>query len=218
MGRIGSSRTKQKNMPKGVKLPFTEKAKSIIESEYLNLPIKTLAKKVGVSQTRVRSYMKQKELVVPSHIAERRKQDSYFSQGHTPMNKGKKQSEYMSPESIEKTKSTRFQTGNVPHNTKFDGHERISKDGYIEIRIRQGKYRLKHLVEWENINGTLPDSHCLVCQDEDRTNTDPENWKLISRTENMLRNSSANLPEEIIPTLVLVNQIKHSIKTHENEQ
>ncbi len=40
----------------------------------------------------------------------------YFQKGHTPMNKGLKQSEYMTPGAIERTKATRFKKGNVPHN------------------------------------------------------------------------------------------------------
>ena len=203
-------------MPKGVKLPFSEKAKNTIESEYLKLPIKTLAKKVGVSQTKVRSYMKQKGLIIPSDIAEKRKRDSRFYQGHTPINKGKKQSDYMSAESIERTKATRFQKGHTPHNTQYVGHERVSKDGYVEIRVSVGNYQLKHIVEWEKVNGKLPDGYCLRCKDGDLTNTDPLNWRLISREENMYRNSKHNYPEEIIPSMVLVNKIQKSINTYEN--
>jgi hypothetical protein len=56
-----------------------------------------------------------------------------FKKGSTPPNKGKKHAEYMTPEQIEKTKKSRYKKGNVPFNVKYDGHERISVDGYVEI-------------------------------------------------------------------------------------
>ena len=76
-----------------------------------------------------------------------------------------------------------FKKGHEPHNTKYNGHERITKEGYIEIRIKKGEYRLKHLYNWEQINGKLPKNHCLSCVDGNKQNTDPNNWKIISRAE-----------------------------------
>lgn len=39
---------------------------------------------------------------------------SFFPKGHQPMNKGRKQTEYMSEEQLAKTKATRFKKGHVP--------------------------------------------------------------------------------------------------------
>jgi hypothetical protein len=139
-----------------------------------------------------------------------------FKKGNVPFTKGLKQIEYMSPESINNSKATRFEKGRLPHNTKYDGHERFTKDGYIEIRISIGVYRQKHIVEWEKHNGLIPPSYCILCQDGNKLNTDHNNWKLISRAENMLRNSSANFPEEIIPSLVLVSKLKKTINQLQN--
>lgn len=122
-----------------------------------------------------------------------------FKKGGIPINKGKKQSEYMSEEAIERTKLTRFKKGNEPHNTKFDGAERISKDGYIEIRIRKGKYVHKHRLLWEQAHGNIPDGFILVCRSQNKLNSNPENWELITMAENMKRNSGPmNLNDNII--------------------
>lgn len=106
-----------------------------------------------------------------------------------------------------------FKKGNIPHNTRYNGHERLTKDGYIMMRIKKGKYVLKHLYLWEKVNGKLPDSHCLYCIDGNKLNTQPSNWKLISRTELMLRNSRYDYPEEVLPSLVLINKLKNKLNS-----
>lgn len=69
-----------------------------------------------------------------------------FKKGSIPVNKGRKQEEFMSKEQIEKTKATRFKKGNAPHNTKFDGciSIRTDKCGRKYFWIRTG------LAKWPN--------------------------------------------------------------------
>lgn len=62
---------------------------------------------------------------------------SFFPKGHQPMNKGRKQTEYMSDAQIEKTKATRFKKGCIPKNHKEVGYERITRDGYIEVKTAE---------------------------------------------------------------------------------
>ena len=195
---------------------FTEDEKTKIENEYLEKTIKGLSKELKVSFGRLKRYLDRNGLIIPKSVLEERKRSTQLKKGHKPHNKGLRQYEFMSPESIEKTKKTRFKKGNVPPNTKYDGHERVTKDGYIEQRVTKGVYRLKHILEWEKINGRLPDGHCLKCQDGDLKNTSPKNWKLISREENMFRNSFMNYQDELIPSLVLENKLKKTIKTLED--
>lgn len=112
-----------------------------------------------------------------------------------------------------KYNSGQYKKGASPHNTKYNGHERLTKDGYIMMRIKKGKYVLKHLYLWEKINGKLPKAHCLLCIDGNKLNTNPSNWKLISRTELMLRNSRNDYPEEILPSMVLINKLKNKLNS-----
>lgn len=130
-----------------------------------------------------------------------------FQKGETPFNKGKR----MKPEVYEKVKSTMFQKGLMPHNTKYDGHERIAKDGFIEIRIRSGKYVLKHRWEWEKVNGKIPENHILRCIDGNQLNTDPSNWKLISRSENMKLNTIHRFPSELKKTIKVLSTLKKTL-------
>ena len=200
-------------MPKGFYKPLTKQDEKYIFDNYLKIPIKRLAGNIGITGGRVMRFLKKHELTIPKKIIERNKRLGYYKKGSVPANKGKNQTEYMSAEAIAKTKATRFKKGNTPHNTNYDGHERISKDGYIEIRISKGNYKLKHLYNWELKNGKLPIGHCLACIDGDKKNTSPDNWELITRVENMYRNSSQNYPKEVIPSMVLVNKIKNKLNT-----
>ena len=131
-----------------------------------------------------------------------------YPKGNSPFNKGRK----MPKEVYEKVKSTMFKKGHSPHNTNYDGHERVSKDGYVEIRIRKGKYRLKHLHRWEQLYGEIPKGHCLVCRDGNKQNTDPGNWELITRAENMRRNTINRFPPELRSTLKTLSKFNKKLK------
>ena len=106
-----------------------------------------------------------------------------FEKGQEPVNKGKSM-----PFNANSAR-TQFKKGRLPHNTKHAGHERISKDGYVEISVEktnphtgfERRYVLKHRWLWESENGPLPEGMCLKCLDGDKTNTDPANWEAVPR-------------------------------------
>lgn len=198
-------------MPKGVPTILSASQEAKIRREYLKKPIKRLAKEMGIPPSAVYSRLRKLGLKVPTALAAKRKQIGMYRKGSEPFNKGKKASEYMSAQQLERSKKTQFKKGHVPHNAKWDGHERISKDGYVEVRVALGEYRHKHVVEWEKLHGKVKDRMVLVCLSEDRLNTNPSNWEMISREELMLRNSKHNIPREIIPSLVLTNKIQKKI-------
>jgi len=104
-----------------------------------------------------------------------------------------------------------FKKGNLPHNTNYNGHRRITKDGYIEVRVKKGLYRLEHLYNWERLYGKIPDNHCLACIDGNKLNTNPGNWKLITRSENMLRNTIQRYPKELIKAIKLISNINNRL-------
>lgn len=107
-----------------------------------------------------------------------------FAPGHTPHNKGLP----FSPKGSEKGRFKKGQrTGAAARNWKPVGTERINYDGYLERKIHEGmplqsRWRMVHLLRWEELHGPLPAGHCLKCLDGDRLNTDPANWKCIPRS------------------------------------
>lgn len=111
-----------------------------------------------------------------------------FEKGFTPANKGKK-----CPPGVggnhPNARKTQFRKGQTPHNTNYLGHERVSKDGYVEISIDETnphtgyerRYVLKHRWLWEKANGPVPKGSALKCLDGNRLNVDPSNWEAVPR-------------------------------------
>ncbi|MCT4334264.1 HNH endonuclease [Paracoccus sp. YLB-12] len=107
-----------------------------------------------------------------------------YEPGREPENKGK--SMPFHPNSA----ATRFKKGNMPHNSRGPGHERVdTKDGYVVMIIDEPnpwsgaatRPVHKHRYLWEKANGPVPDGHVLKCLDGDKTNTDPSNWEPVPR-------------------------------------
>ncbi|GAB2994072.1 hypothetical protein GCM10027284_09100 [Cyclobacterium sediminis] len=182
---------------------FTAEEDKYIREHYLKLPIKSLASDMNRSYTGVMGRIKAMELEIPEEVIQRNKQRSYFKKGQEAFNKGKKQTDYMTPEQIEKTKPTRFHKGNKPHNTKEDGAISVREDSkgisYQWIRISEANWQMLHVVRWEELHGPVPEGKILRAKDGDSMNAAPENWEPISRAEHMEKNSGAlNLPDGMI--------------------
>lgn len=208
-------------MPKGKWKDLTPADERKIEREYLDKPVKTLASEIGITGARVLRYLDKKGLSIPRELVKKRQAESRFKKGDIPINKGKKQSEYMTPETIERTKATRFKKGNVPHNTYSRNGvivERKDTTGrlYKYIRVAKGKWELLHRVIWQEAHGPIPSDHVVVFIDGNSTNTTIDNLELISMQENMLRNSYLNIPQEIIPTMIINKQLETKIKKLQN--
>jgi len=145
--------------------------------------------------------------------------DTRFKINKPGWNKGKKQKDYMSPEKIERTKATRFKKGQDPHNTVPLGTERISKDGYVEIKIRHLKngeannknFVSKHRMIYQEHFGPIPENCNVEFIDGNRMNFEPSNFILRSKIENFLKNtmSDASVVKRFlrVKELELVNRI-----------
>lgn len=146
-----------------------------------------------------------------------------FAKGSVPSNKGKS-----CPPGIggrhPNARKTQFKKGQEPHNTKFAGHERISKDGYVEISVDERnpytgfkrRYVLKHRWLWEKAHGPVPDGYALKCLG-DKLNTDPSNWELVPRAilprlnggRHKTRVAYDEAPDELKPTIMAVAKLEH---------
>lgn len=102
------------------------------------------------------------------------------------------------------------------------GTERMSKCGYRERKVNddlplQRRWRAVHLVEWEAVNGPLPEGHCLKCLDGDRLNTDPKNWEavpraLLPRLNGRFGRDYDQAPAELKPTILAVAKLEHKVR------
>lgn len=143
-----------------------------------------------------------------------------FPKGNEPFNKGK-------PHPTRgRASETQFKKGGLPHNTNYLGHERVSKDGYVEISIAETnphtgferRYVLKHRYLWEQANGPVPKGMALKCRGE-RIDTDPSNWELIPRAllprlnggRRKKRMAYDAAPAELKPALMAIAKIEQAI-------
>jgi hypothetical protein len=141
-----------------------------------------------------------------------------FKKGAVPANKGKKM-----PFNANSAR-TRFKKGQLPHNTKYAGHERLSKEGYVEISVNETnphtgyerRYVSKHRRLWEKTNGPVPADMVLKCKG-DKLNTDPLNWELIPRAmlprlNGRFGRGYDDAPAELKPTIMAVAKLEHQFR------
>jgi hypothetical protein len=126
-----------------------------------------------------------------------------YKPGGVSYNKGKRLSESIR----DKVSKTFFPKGNKPWNTKEVGHERITKDGYLMVKLRDRQYVLKHKWMWESEHGRVPAGYALKFIDGNPLNCVLGNLRLISRAENMANNTIHNLPEDLKELIRLKNKI-----------
>ena len=128
-----------------------------------------------------------------------------FRKGQTPHNKGKK----MPKEVYEKVKQTMFAKGNVPPNHRPVGSGRISKDGYIEVKVAEpNKWRLKQRVVYEEAKGKIPEGCTIIFLDGNKRNFDIDNLRCITRSELLYLNCNGlNNSNEITETGILMARL-----------
>ena len=108
----------------------------------------------------------------------------HFKAGKEPWNKGMKGINFGG----ENGKKTQFKKGQRPLNYKPVGSERIDKDGYVVIKVRddgryQDRWKLKQRVIWEKANGPIPDNHTILFADGNKENFDLDNLVMVSRKQ-----------------------------------
>lgn len=106
--------------------------------------------------------------------------------GHKTWNKGRKHN----PKGSE---VARFKPGNMPHNHRPVGSERVNRDGVLERKVTDTRSRkdwrpVKDLL-WEQHHGPIPAGHIVVMADRDKSHVCITNLLCITRAENMRRNS-----------------------------
>lgn len=139
-----------------------------------------------------------------------------FQKGHTPSNKGKKWDEYVSKESQKQIRKTTFKKGGTPPNTLHDGAITVRTDtktqrSYKHIRIGLSKWKMLHVYNWEKVHGKVPKDYIVVFKTSSTENCEVENLELITRAENMIRNTIHRYPEEIKSTIKLLSKLKKKI-------
>lgn len=148
--------------------------------------------------------------------------DSRFQKNQPSLSKGKKQTDYMTPEAIERTKATRFKKGNLPHNTLPIGSELIKSDGNLWVKVddqpKAGLYvnwRKKKEIVWEKHHGAIPEGKWVICLDGDPWNCDITNLALLTKGAVMIMHNRKMFSEE--PDITRANAGLASLESKLNE-
>lgn len=110
-----------------------------------------------------------------------------YEKGHVPANKGKHQP------TVGRMAETQFKKGGLPPNTKPIGYERITKDGYIEVKVKMrpsspscnDNFIFKHHLVWEEANGPIPKGYKLTFLDGNKQNCILENLAFVTDAEHL---------------------------------
>lgn len=207
-----------------MKVNWTEEKDKIIKEHYPTLTSKDVAEMIGCNvgavYNRAFHLGVKKEEGFSAKITKQRweegrhenSRESAFKKGNIPFNKGRKALEYMSEESFEKIKQTTFKKGHTPHNHKPLGSLRKTKDGYLEIKVKEpNKWDLLHRVVWRDENGELGKGEIVEFIDGDRTNVKLENLRSIKRTEQIKKNTIQRYPKEVISLIRVSSKLQKMI-------
>lgn len=143
-----------------------------------------------------------------------------FCTGHQPFNKGAK-----GWDAGGRSAETRFKPGHLgglAEQIKQEiGAERITKDGYAQRKVNDDfpmhkRWKAVHNIVWEEHNGTIPKGHIIVFKSANKLDTRIENLEMITRAENMKRNTIHRYPAELKSTIRLANQLKRKIHDKQN--
>lgn len=188
---------------------WTTDEDALLVELYSTTPIAVLSEKFGRSVSAIHNRAGGKNLKRSSEfwmqVAKNREpteaqQSRMFKGGDSPWNKGKKGCNGFS--------ETRFKPGSVSGRAaqieKPIFSERINKDGNREFKIStdlpgKKKWKTAHQLIWERMNGReLPKGSFVIFRDRNSNNLNCANVELVTRAQNMARNSyHNNYPKEI---------------------
>lgn len=143
-----------------------------------------------------------------------------FKKGNFSWNTGTK--------GVMKKNKTSFKANNVPANIKPIGHERIDKDGFTLIKIKEynpatgfpTRFKHKQVYVWEKANGKVPRGHVIFFKDTDKANFDPDNLICISRGELLKLNilNYKDAPAELRDSLLVLAKLHIKISDKKNNK
>jgi len=133
-----------------------------------------------------------------------------FEPGNRPHNYGKK-----GWQAGGDAVKTQFKPGNRPHTWVPVGSERINKNGIRQRKISDTGYcprdwQSVHSLLWEENHGPIPAGNIVVFRQGNEIRID--NLELITRAENMRRNTVHRLPKELVRVIRIRGKLNRRIK------
>lgn len=141
---------------------------------------------------------------------QRRGKEFEFKKGQTPWNKGKKLPGHTTPA----MRRTQFKKGNRPHNAQPVSSMKLDKDGYLWEKIAEpNTWKQYHHLVWESDHGKVPKGMIVVFKSgADRYDFTSADLELITREENMRRNTIHRYPDELKDTMKLIGKLSKKVR------
>ena len=176
-----------------------------------------LAEMFNMKFSTITSIMHRNKIVKDPIVIKKREEGRMkgaFKKGNVPFNKGQKMSEHV----YEIAKKTMFKPGQLPHNTKPVGHERVcAKDGYVYIKVANKRaMMLKHRYVWEQHYGPIEKGMIVKFKDGNKTNCDIDNLYLSTRKDHMSANQKY-YPTDIKSAQIIITKILKRINNAEKQ-
>ena len=165
--------------------------------------------------SRVYRYTSGNGLVGVINKGQRVSPSTEFKKGCTPWNKGT-----VGVCGIqENCRATQFKKGNMPYATLPVGSEIIRKDGYKWVKVKAPNvWKQKHVIIWEAAHGSIPEKHCVVFKNQDKTDIRLENLMLITRGQLGVMNRRGWFSKNAQLTVVGANVAQLKIKITEKSK
>ena len=148
--------------------------------------------------------------------------ETRFAKGHKTWNAGMK-----GWTAGGRSAETRFKPGTLngtaAERVKPVGHERTTKDGILQRKIRADgplhrRWKAVHTILWEEHNGPVPAGHLVVFRDRNRNNMQLDNLELITRAQNCQRNTIHRYSAELKGIIRLQKKLERAIRRHDEKQ
>ncbi len=213
--------------------PWTKRELAILRRMYPDAYGKDIARQLGRSRTSVYGKAGQLGLTKSAAFYARQHIDEgtrlqragcahRFPKGHVPANKGLRRPGWHRG----RMRETQFKKGQWPINKDpgfyVIGALRVNADGYIDMRISFDPgargWRGLHLILWEDVHGAIPPGHCLIFRNGDKLDVELDNLELITRAENMRRNSIHNLPAPLKSAIQVLGQLRRRVNERRGKQ
>lgn len=132
-----------------------------------------------------------------------------FEKGNIPANKGVKGISYPG------CKATQFKKGNIPANRLPIGTVREKSDGYVYIKIQDGKgnknWKQRAAINYEKVYGSIPKGMRILRLDGNSKNDEIENLYLVSIGEMAIINHHIKLTIDPDLNKAIVNNTRISM-------
>ena len=105
------------------------------------------------------------------------------------------------------------------------GHERVTKDGILQRKIRDDgplhrRWKSVHSILWQEHHGPIPPGHIVVFKDKGPRHTDItlDRLELISRAENARRNTIHRYPPELKHAIRVLAKTKRALQEKQKNE